>query len=111
MKKQHLIIILFLALAMKGFAQQEAQYSQYMFNGLILNPAYAGSRELLSGTMLLRKQWVGMDGAPSTGTLSIHGPSRNRRSGFGLTLWNDQIGVTRRTGGTAGRMCTSRNPL
>ena len=55
-------------------AQQDPQYSQYMFNQMVLNPAYAGSKEALSSSLILRNQWVGLDGAPKTITFSSHAP-------------------------------------
>lgn len=76
-------------------AQQEIMISQYMFNGLVLNPAYAGSHAYWSGSILHRSQWVQFDGAPTTQTLAIDGPIANRRLGVGLTFSNDQIGITR----------------
>jgi type IX secretion system PorP/SprF family membrane protein len=72
-------------------AQQESQYSQYMLNPLLFNPAYAGSREVISSTSLYRAQWLGIDGAPSTQNLSIHAPVW-RRVGLGLIINNDAIG-------------------
>ena len=69
-------------------------YSQYMFNGLILNPAYAGSQEGLSAAALYRNQWVGVEGAPVTQTLSVHAPLQSDKVGLGLAVVNDEIGVT-----------------
>jgi type IX secretion system PorP/SprF family membrane protein len=77
-----------------AFAQQEAMYSQYMFNGLAINPAYAGSTEVLSAAALYRKQWVGVEGAPTTQTFSAHAPVYNNRVGLGFSLINDKIGIT-----------------
>ena len=76
-------------------AQQKEQFTQYMFNGLILNPALAGSDEALSITFLNRRQWSGIEGAPVTQTLSVHTPLANGRTGIGLYLVNDKIGVHR----------------
>lgn len=76
-------------------AQQKEQFTQYMFNGLILNPALAGSDDALSITFLNRRQWSGIDGAPVTQTLSAHTPFVNGRTGMGLYLVNDKIGVHR----------------
>ncbi|NJL11765.1 MAG: type IX secretion system membrane protein PorP/SprF [Microscillaceae bacterium] len=76
-------------------AQQDAQYSLYMFNGMALNPAFAGSRELASLTGLFREQWVGFEGAPSTQTLSFHTPFQERRMGAGVWLANDRLGESR----------------
>lgn len=72
--------------------------SQYLFNGLVINPAYAGSRDVLSGTLTHRQQWVGFEGAPVTQTLSIHAPLVRSKVGLGLMLYNDRIGVTNETG-------------
>lgn len=98
MKKIFLLLLVLAAFSKDSFAQQDPQYSQYMFNGLLLNPAYAGSRELVSATLLYRKQWVQIDGAPQTGTVSIHLPSRDLRHGFGFSFFQDRLGITRQTG-------------
>lgn len=74
------------------FAQQDAQYTQYMYNTLSVNPAYAGSRGQLSIAALYRAQWVGLDGAPTTQTLNLHSPIRNSRLGYGISIVNDEIG-------------------
>ena len=75
-------------------AQFEPQFTQYMFNEMFINPAYAGSRDNISATAVYRNQWVGIDGAPITQTLSAHAPLRNKRIGVGLSLLNEKIGVT-----------------
>ena len=75
-------------------AQQDAQYTQYMYNTINVNPAYAGSRDVLSVFGLHRTQWVGLDGAPVTNVLSINAPIENSRLGVGLTFVNDRIGPT-----------------
>ncbi|PIB35524.1 hypothetical protein BFP72_09035 [Reichenbachiella sp. 5M10] len=75
-------------------AQQQGMFTQYMFNGLALNPAYAGSQETLSLTALTRYQWVGIDGAPNTQTFSAHAPFKKDRIALGLQLYNDNIGVS-----------------
>lgn len=95
MKKLLSILLLLVVVKAGLFAQQDPQYSQYMFNGLLLNPAYAGSRDLVSATLLGRYQWAGIEGSPRTGSFSIHGPSLNERSGFGLSVYHDQLGITR----------------
>lgn len=74
------------------FAQQDAQYTQYMYNTLSVNPAYAGSRGQLSIAALYRAQWVGLEGAPTTQTLNLHSPIRNSRLGYGISIVNDEIG-------------------
>lgn len=79
-------------------AQQNPQYNQYMFNPLIVNPAYAGSKEQLSAVLLNRSQWIGFKGAPMTQTLAIHAPFRQRTVGIGLNIINDIIGPTQNLG-------------
>ncbi len=73
-------------------AQQDPIYTQYMFNTLAINPAYAGTSGVLSAMLLSRHQWVGFDGAPSTQTLSVHSPVSHLNFGAGLTIIHDQIG-------------------
>lgn len=89
--------ILFFALMLSGFAgfaQQDAQYTQYMYNTININPAYAGSRGVLSVFGLHRTQWVGLDGAPTTNAFSINTPINNSNLGVGLSFVNDRIGPT-----------------
>tara|TARA_R110002049_G_scaffold58866_2_gene159598 strand:- start:15689 stop:16606 length:918 start_codon:yes stop_codon:yes gene_type:complete len=74
------------------YAQQDAQYTQYMYNTMSVNPAYAGSRGQLSIAALYRSQWVGLEGAPKTQTLNLHSPIRNSRLGYGISIINDNIG-------------------
>lgn len=73
------------------FGQQDAQFTQYMYNTLTLNPAYAGSRDVLGVSLLHRSQWIGLDGAPSTQTFNIQGPY-NERVGLGFSIVHDEIG-------------------
>jgi type IX secretion system PorP/SprF family membrane protein len=89
-----LILLVFVTLTINtsSFAQQDPQYTQYMYNTMSVNPAYAGQREVLSVTGLHRTQWVGIDGAPQTQTLGIHAPLRNNRIGLGLSIVNDALG-------------------
>jgi len=93
MKKAILIMILLLNVLFVK-AQQDNLYSQYMFNGLLINPAYAGSNEVLSATALNRNQWVGFDGAPRTNTFSLHTPLKNKKINLGITFINDRYGIT-----------------
>jgi type IX secretion system PorP/SprF family membrane protein len=74
-------------------AQQKMQFTQYMFNGLVINPAYAGGDEALSVTFIQRSQWAGVENAPSTQTLSGHTLFKKKHFGIGLTIVNDKIGV------------------
>ena len=93
-----IIAVFIMASATEVRAQQDAQYSMYMFNPLSINPAYAGSRDALSVTMLGRNQWVNINGAPTTATLSIHTPLRNESVSLGLSVIQDEIGPTQSTG-------------
>jgi len=77
-----------------GFAQQDAQFTQYMYNTININPAYAGSRGVMSIFGLHRTQWVGLDGAPTTNTFSLNTPISNSNLGVGFSLVNDRIGPT-----------------
>lgn len=86
-------LVLPMLTATQAWSQQRMQFSQYMFNGLILNPAYAGVEEVLSITALHRTQWSGVDGAPVTQTLSAHSLVPGKNMGIGLSLVNDKIGI------------------
>lgn len=85
------IIFSFFAIATL-YAQQDAQYTNYMYNTMNINPAYAGSRGNLSVFGLHRTQCVGLDGAPTTNTFAIHSPFRESNVGVGLSFMNDVIG-------------------
>ena len=73
-------------------AQQDPEYTQYMYNTMAVNPAYAGSTGTIEGALLYRSQWVGMPGAPETQSFSVHSPLRNEKLGVGLSVVNDKIG-------------------
>lgn len=75
-----------------GFSQQDPQFTNYMYNTQVLNPAYAGTRESLSIMALYRSQWAGLDGAPETATLTLHSPMKRSNLGWGLAVVNDEIG-------------------
>lgn len=92
-----LLIVFGMATCFVSQAQFDPNFTQYMFNEAIINPGYAGSRECLSGTMLYRQQWVGLDGAPTTLTGSVHSPLMNGKIGAGINFVNEQIGVSQRT--------------
>jgi type IX secretion system PorP/SprF family membrane protein len=89
-----LIIGISMSVASLLFSQQDAMFTQYMFNEVTINPAYAGSHEVMSMTGLVRRQWVGIDGAPSTQSFNIHTPLRNNKIGVGLSIVNDKVAVT-----------------
>lgn len=75
-------------------AQQDAQYTQFMFNKIYFNPAYAGSKKVVCLSALYRKQWIGIERAPQTATLNAHGAVWKKRLGLGLSITYDQIGFT-----------------
>ena len=74
------------------YSQQDSQYTQYMYNTPLVNPAYAGSRETITAFLLHRNQWVGLDGAPVTNNFSINMPVGDSNFGVGLNFVNDEIG-------------------
>lgn len=96
MKK--LLLYILLCTGTAAFGQQQAMYTQYMFNPLAINPAYAGSLDGLTATVLSRSQWNNIEGAPETQTLSIHGPVKYSRASFGALLIRDQITVSNHYG-------------
>ena len=91
MKKIYFLTILALMVFTDIQAQQDPHYTQYMYNMSVINPAYAGSKESLSGGLLYRKQWVEIEDAPTTGTFFIHSPV-GRNVGLGLSVITDKIG-------------------
>jgi type IX secretion system PorP/SprF family membrane protein len=93
--KLSIALLLVLLVFSESYAQQDPQYSMYMFNPLSSNPAYAGSRDALSITFLGRKQWVGFDGAPETGSITLHSPLKNENIALGLSVNYDKIGPTK----------------
>ncbi|NOS56854.1 MAG: type IX secretion system membrane protein PorP/SprF [Cyclobacteriaceae bacterium] len=86
-------VSLLLLTTTESIAQQKPQFTQYMFNTLVINPAYAGAEEALSLTFIDRHQWVGIENAPTTQTLSAHTLVRKKNVGLGLSVINDKIGV------------------
>jgi type IX secretion system PorP/SprF family membrane protein len=93
------ITLFFLLLATaSAFAQQDALFSQYRFNKLVINPAYAGTRDVMAFDLLNRYQWVGIEGAPRTITFSGQTPLRNPHVGLGFYLYSDAYGPTTNQG-------------
>jgi len=89
-----LILILFLlGISRPVKAQQDAQFTQYIFNGLAVNPGYAGYKELTNAMILYRNQWTGVDGSPKTLTASVDGVTEDRRMGLGFQVISDQLGA------------------
>ena len=95
MRKIILVVTLFF-LAVNTKAQQDPQYTQYMYNMNIINPAYAGSSDATSVGILYRNQWDGIDGAPKTGTMNIHFPA-GKNVGLGFSAISDEIGPVSET--------------
>lgn len=99
--KKLLTVLLLLITTSLLFAQQDALFSQYMFNKLAVNPGYAGSRELLSADMIYRYQWVNIEGAPKTVSFALHSPLNNPHLALGFNLSNDKIGPLSNTSAMA----------
>jgi type IX secretion system PorP/SprF family membrane protein len=98
MKRFSIVIFLTCLIRFAANAQQDAQFSQYMFNSLVINPAYAGYKEELNLSLLHRNQWVGLPGSPKTQTLIMDGAfSRSKNVGLGLSIVNDKIGLQSQT--------------
>ncbi len=110
-KYRFLWLMLLLITNVSVKAQQETMYTQYMFNGLALNPAYAGSHEAISTSLLYRKQWAGIEGAPSTQTFIAHSPLPLNKMGVGLHVVNDQIGISSTLNAVASFSYTQGLPL
>jgi len=96
MKK--ITLLLFALLSLSAFGQRDALYSQYMFNQLVINPAYSGSKEEMSMSVIKRYQWTGLDGAPRTLTMSANSPLRNEHVALGMYVYSDQIGADKDLG-------------
>ncbi|WP_026754566.1 type IX secretion system membrane protein PorP/SprF [Sediminibacter sp. Hel_I_10] len=94
MKKLYIIIVLLAATQVYG--QQDPQYTQYMYNMNVINPAYAGSKENLSFGLLYRSQWAGIDGAPKTATFFGHSPI-GEKVGLGASIISDEVGPIKET--------------
>ena len=90
--------VIFLIFCSSSFGQQNAQYSQYMFNTLVINPGYAGYKEVLNVSLLHRDQWTGFKGAPKTQSVVVDGAfSNNQNVGLGLAIVNDRAGLLGQT--------------
>lgn len=91
---RYLVLLVFLIGGLSLQAQQDARYSQYMFNGLVLNPAYAGSNDYVNLSAFYRNQWLDIPGAPTTMSISAHSPvGQKKKVGLGVFLENDEVGV------------------
>jgi len=87
------LVVMACMLSFASYAQQDPMYSMYMFNGLSVNPAYAGSRERPTALALYRHQWAGFEGAPKTAVLTGHSPLLNNKIGIGGGIVSDNISV------------------
>jgi type IX secretion system PorP/SprF family membrane protein len=96
LKNIYLIALIALSLFSEVQAQQDPHYTQYMYNMSVINPAYAGSKEGISGGVLYRKQWVEIEDAPTTGTFFLHSPA-GKNVGLGFSAINDKIGPVEET--------------
>ena len=94
--KKTILVILILLTASEINAQQDPQYTQYMYNMNVINPAYAGSSDATSIGILYRDQWEGLEGAPKTATMNVHFPAGNN-VGFGFSAISDEIGPVSET--------------
>lgn len=94
MKNRIYILVLFIVILSSNqtFAQQDPQFTHYMYNPSTINPAFAGYRNSLSGTLIHRSQWIGVKGAPSSQALSIQSPLSNEKIAIGANLYNDVVG-------------------
>ena len=94
MKRNKVITALLALVSISASAQQDPQYTNYMYNTININPAYAGSRGSMSIFGLHRTQWVGIDDAPQTNTFSVNTPIADSKVGLGISFINDKLGVT-----------------
>ena len=83
-----------LAFAKPTIAQYQSYYSQYIFSGLIINPAYAGSQDALNVSAVYRNQWAGLEGAPKNFSIAGHTPLKNKKTNIGVVLSNETFGIT-----------------
>ncbi|MGZ3920006.1 MAG: PorP/SprF family type IX secretion system membrane protein [Bacteroidia bacterium] len=97
MRRNYILLVCFVV-SLLGKAQQDPQYNLYQFNQMIINPAYAGARDVLAVVASVRNQWTGFDGAPRTSCISIHAPVMNKHVGVGLTMVSDKMGPRNTTG-------------
>lgn len=95
--KNLIIILVMLGFAIVAKAQQDVQFTHYMYNTLSVNPAYAGSKGLLDASLLHRQQWLGIEGAPMTQTFFVHSPIVKENMGVGFSVTNDKVGPVRQT--------------
>ena len=104
MKKLYILFIFIVFSSLQTFAQQEAQFSHNMYNNMAINPGYAGMRDAICATALMRQQWVGFTdadgnkGAPQTNLISLDGAIKPLRGGLGMTIFQDKLGFEKNIG-------------
>lgn len=91
--RRHVTAVVFAMVGSIAFAQQDPQYTQYMFDRLSVNPAVAGLSGNICATALMRQQWSGFDGAPKTGLINLQAPWTKINSGIGLSVYYDKLGM------------------
>src|SRR5688572_6528311 len=87
------LLFAIMIIARQACAQQNPLFTQYMFNGLVINPAYSGSHESMTTTFAVRSQWTGLKGAPQTQVASAHSPLKFSRSAAGAVFVHDKVSV------------------
>lgn len=92
------LILLLFFFTKSAFSQTEPMYSQYMHNQVAINPAYVGNREALSLNFFQRRQWIGVEGAPQTSSISIDKSFNENKLGWGVQIFDDQLGVEKASG-------------
>ena len=97
-QKLYIVLLICLTCGIKGKAQQDILISQYMFNQLFLNPAYAGTHEYWESSILYRSQWVGWEGSPTSQLIAVDGPIMPSLLGIGATIVHDKIGINESLG-------------
>ncbi len=91
------VVIVGINLSTITYGQDVAQYNHYIANQGLLNPAYNGTRDVISGLLINRNQWIGLEGAPMNQSLNVHGPIEDTNLGVGVSIMNDMIGFSRTT--------------
>ncbi len=93
-----LVLLFILVSSGKLYAQQDPMYTQYMENLLVINPGFAGSKEMGNALLVARNQWVSFKSAPSTRSFAYHSPVKGKSVGIGISILNDKIGPQKQTG-------------
>jgi len=94
MKIYIIILVLVGVCSTSLLAQDQTQYNNYVANQGLLNPAYNGTRDVISGLLIARSQWIGIEGAPNSQAINVHGPIEDSNLGLGISLSNDMVGFT-----------------